>query len=67
MGIEREAEEMGGPERALSSSLASSASSDKGRKAIMLEGNSGMGLEAGMGERVNMLSVPTTCTFTTLP
>ena len=67
MGIERDAEEMGGPGRALSSSLASSASSDNGRNVIMLVGSSGIGLEAGMGERVNMLSVPTTCTFTALP
>ena len=67
MGIERDAEEMGGPGRLLSSSLASSASSDNGRKAIMLAGSSGMGLVAGMGERVNMLSVPTTWTFTALP
>ena len=38
MRIERDAEDMGGPGRILSSPLASSASSDKGRNVIMLVG-----------------------------
>ena len=65
IGIERAAEERGGPGRHLSSSLASS--SDRGMNAIMLVGSSGMALVDGMGERVNMLSVPTTWTLTALP